>query len=255
MVVNKFPKWKKIWHDIRTMQNGALLIHGFTATPECLDSLVGPLCQAGFEVSMPLLAGHGSTAYDLSKTTWQDWYNSVTEAFKTLQKQCSTVCVAGLSLGGLLSLKLATEYPVERLALLATPVFLGGVLAKYALPFVGKTFLKEIYRYQPKLMGPDIADPEARKNFKSYTKMPIKSILEILALQKDVIPRLKEIQAPALIIHSPKDNTAPFANMEFIKTNLGSKIIKTITLERSNHVLTMDYEKDLVAREVIGFFE
>lgn len=236
------------------MPPGALLLHGFTATPECLESLSGPLRRAGFEVEAPLLAGHGSTAAELSKTTRQDWYDSAVHGFEFLQKRCSSVSVAGLSLGGLLGLKLATEFPVARLALLATPVFLGGILARFALPIIGNSFLKEIYPYQAKWAGPDIADPEGRKSFKSYTKMPIRSLMEIIALQKEIVPKLPSIDVPTLIIHSPHDHTAPYANMEYLRKNLGSKVVKTVTLERSRHVLTVDYEKERVAEEIVNFF-
>jgi esterase/lipase len=42
--------------------------------------------------------------------------------------------------------------------------------------------------------------------------------------------------------------------MAFLQRRLGSEIIRTMTLKRSNHVLTMDYEKDLIAEEIIKFF-
>ncbi len=235
-------------------RQGVLALHGFTATPECLESLTAPLRKKGFEVSAPLLVGHGSTAQALSQTKWQDWYQGVAGEFEKLQKLCSDVSVVGLSLGGLLSLKLATAYPVRRLALLATPLFLSGFLAKYVLPVLGNTFLKEIYPYQPKLAGPAINDPVGRAQFKSYTKMPIRSIMEIVRLQKDLASRLPSITVPTLILHSPHDTTAPYANMEFLKSKLGSPEIKTISLELSDHVLTMDYEKEKVAHEVAQFF-
>ena len=78
--------------------------------------------------------------------------------------------------------------------------------------------------------------------------------MEILQLQEDVIPRLPQVTAPTLIIHSPHDSTAPYENMAYLKEHLGSKVIKTVTLEKSDHVLTLDYEKNLVAREVVNFF-
>ena len=236
------------------MRQGALLLHGFTATPECLDSLSEPLRQNGFVVEAPLLAGHGTTAEELAKTTWQDWYDGVKKSFRILQEKVDGVSVAGLSLGGLLSLMLASEYSVKKMALLATPVFLNGFLAKRVLPLVAHSFLEKIYPYQRKWAGPAINDPIAREQFKSYSKMPIRSIMEIVNLQKEVVQRLPRITVPTLILHSPHDTTAPYANMDYLKSHLSSKKIKTVTLEKSDHILTMDYEKDLVAQEVVRFF-
>ncbi len=238
----------------RSGKVGVLLIHGFTATPECLESLAAPLKKDGFVVGAPLLAGHGTTVQDLAQTTWEQWYDGVVQAFEALARRVDEVCVAGLSLGGLLALKLAEERKVRRLALLATPVFFKGILMNKILPFVGNSFLKTIYRYQPKFFGPAINDPAGRKAFKNYSMMPIPSIMEIMKLQEVVRPCLKEVKAPTLILHAVHDTTSPYENMPYLEKHLGSKTIKTVTLERSNHVLTLDYDKDLVAREVVRFF-
>jgi len=235
------------------MPQGALLIHGFTATPECLDSLASPLRKAGFIVEAPLLPGHGTTVEDLLKTTWQEWYQTVIDSFKKLQG--GSVCVAGLSLGGLLGLYLASEFPIDRLALLATPVFFTGFLERKVLPIFANSPLKKIYRYQRKWMGSAISDPEGRRRFKSYEEMPIQAIWEVVKLQRLVQGRLATVRSPTLILHSPHDNTAPFENMDYLKRHLGSRVIQTATLKRSNHVLTMDYERDRVAQEILEFFK
>ncbi len=236
------------------MPPGALLIHGFTATPECLESLAGPLRKAGFQVEAPLLPGHGTTPEELLKTTWQEWYEAVAEAFDRLKKKTDTVCVAGLSLGGLLGLRLATEKSVERLALLATPLVFKGALMRIVLPILARTPLKDVYRYQRKWMGAAISDSWGKRHFKSYDEMPIRSVWEIVRLQKEIRGRLREVTCPALIVHSPHDITAPYESMGYLERHLGSGLIKTVTLTRSNHVLTMDFERDKVANEVLQFF-
>lgn len=237
------------------MPPGALLIHGFTATPECLDSLKVPLEKEGFVVETPLLAGHGTTARALRKTTRQDWYQSVLAAYRSLASRTESVCVAGLSLGGLLALQLASEFPVKRLALLATPIFFEGFLMKRLLPFIVNGPLGRLYAYQPKLLGPAINDPAGRRAFKSNFFMPLKSVMEIVRLQDELRPKLQRVTAPTLIVHSPRDNTAPYASLEYLKKDLAAKTIRTVTLKESNHVLTLDYEKDQVAREVVKFFK
>lgn len=219
-----------------------------------MESLAGPLRKAGYRVEAPLLPGHGTTPEDLLKTTWQDWYEGVKKSFESLHRETGSVSVTGLSLGGLLGLMLASEFPVQRLALLATPVFFTGFLTRVLLPIVARTPLKDLYRYQKKWMGAAISDPEGKRRFKSYDEMPIASIWEIVRLQKVVRKRQESITVPTLILHSPHDITAPYANMDYLKNHLGSKEIKTVTLNHSNHVLTMDYEKEFVADEVRRFF-
>lgn len=236
------------------MAHGVLLIHGFTATPECLESLRQPLEKAGFAVEAPLLAGHGTSAADLRRKRWRDWYDSVLPAYRSLETKAESVCVAGLSLGGLVALKLAQEMKVRRLALMATPILFRGFVMNRLLPLIAGSFLRHLYPYQPKFLGPAINDPVGKKAFKSYKLMPISSIREIVRFQEDVRPKLPLVKAPSLIIHSPKDSTSPYESMAYLEKNLGSKTVRTVTLKSSNHVLTLDYEKDLVAREVLKFF-
>jgi carboxylesterase len=236
------------------MTRAALLIHGFTATPECLDSLKVPLERAGFMVRAPLLAGHGTSARDLRRTTWRQWYGGVLEAYEALAKESDSVCVAGQSLGGLLALKLASERSVRSVALLATPILFEGFLLNRLLPILASSPLRHVYAYQPKLLGSAISDPEGRKAFKSYFWMPVESVMEIVRLQRDVRARLGSVAAPALIVHSPRDTTAPYASVAYLGKNLGSKKIRTVTLKTSNHVLTLDYERELVTTEVVRFF-
>lgn len=235
------------------MPRGVLLIHGFTATPASLDSLRRPLEDAGFLVEAPLLAGHGTSARDLRRTTWRQWYEGVLSAYEALEKKTGDVCVAGQSLGGLLALKLSSECRVRRLALLATPILFEGFLLNRLLPVIDGSPLRHLYAYQPKLLGSAISDPEGRKAFESYFWMPVASVMEIVHLQNDVRSRLESVTAPVLIVHSPRDTTAPYASVAYLEKHLGSKKIRVVTLKRSNHVLTLDYEKDLVAREVAAF--
>ncbi len=232
----------------------ALVIHGFTATPSCMETVAQPLRDAGFLVRSPLLAGHGGSARDLEKTTWQDWYESVRVAFQELKQKSESVSVVGQSLGGLLALKVAAEFPVARLALLATPILFNTFTVNRLLPFVERSFLRHIYRFQPKLFGSAISDPEGRRKFESNFWMPLKSVMEIVRLQEVVREQLPDVTAPALILHSPRDTTAPYESMEFLKKHLGSKKNKAVSLERSNHVLTLDHEREKVSREVLEFF-
>lgn len=242
------------------MSNGVLLIHGFTATPACLESLAQPLRQNGFVVRAPLLAGHAQTEELLKKTTWPEWYAGVQDELTKLQKETDRQFVAGLSLGGLLTLRLASErlaseFKLSGMALLATPLVFRSLAAKVLLPLIGNTPLQRLYPYQRKWAGPAINDPAGREQFKSYVKMPIAAIMEIVRLQHELAPRLAQITTPTLILHARHDTTAPYENMEIIRKALVSAPVETVTLERSDHVLTMDYEKKEVAERVVKFFK
>ena len=56
------------------------------------------------------LAGHGTTPQDLNETKWQDWYKAVSDGVYRLQAGCDRVSIVGLSMGGLLTIKLRLNY-------------------------------------------------------------------------------------------------------------------------------------------------
>jgi esterase/lipase len=75
-----------------------------------------------------------------------------------------------------------------------------------------------------------------------------------LEFQGVVREELKHIHQPAIVMHATHDQTVPYANLDFLKAVLASKEIKTVTLTRSNHIITVDYDKAIVAKQMIKFF-
>lgn len=234
---------------------GVVLLHGFTGTPDSMRPLANFLGEAGFTVSVPLLAGHGTTPENCAKTTWHDWYQSAKLAYMELHEQCAKVFVAGLSLGSLLTLKLANDYPhvISGIACLATPLYLKA-WPSMMLPIIWKTPLRTLYTYQKKF-GVDIKDPQAKLNFWNYDRMPLSCIVSITDLQSEIQQSLSQIHTPLLLIHSRHDSTAPFESMNRVAAGVSSTTTETVTLENSFHVITIDYDKDLVAQKVTQFFQ
>ena len=65
---------------------------------------------AAFQVVVPRLPGHGTTWQECNQTSWTDWYAELDEAFSMLSARCEQVFLAGLSMGGSLSLRLAEQH-------------------------------------------------------------------------------------------------------------------------------------------------
>ena len=54
-------------------RSGVLLLHGLTGSPYTFGPLARVLSEQGYEVSVPLLPGHGTTPNQLRYTGWNDW--------------------------------------------------------------------------------------------------------------------------------------------------------------------------------------
>jgi carboxylesterase len=94
---------------LRGNRCGVLLIHGLTGTPTEMRFVGNGLNRAGFSVLGMQLAGHCGDERDLLATGWRDWYASVLAAADRLREQVDHLFVAGLSIGGILAVKLAID--------------------------------------------------------------------------------------------------------------------------------------------------
>jgi carboxylesterase len=70
--------------------------------------------------------------------------------------------------------------------------------------------------------------------------------VEFLKLLDFVKTELPKVKAPSLVIHSRRDHTITFDNLEYIASNISSSLVRTLTLENSYHVISVDEEKALI---------
>ena len=120
-------------------RTGVLLVHGFTGTPMSMRPWGEHLAEAGFAVRCPLLPGHGTRWQDCNLSSHDQWTTAVDEAFDALAADCDRVFVAGLSMGGTLSIRLAEVRPDDVAGLvLVNPALLTQRLDAKLLPMIAK---------------------------------------------------------------------------------------------------------------------
>ncbi len=216
------------------------------------------IAAGGFRVSAPCLPGHDGGFDELSRVTWEDWYEEVRKAYKALRKETELVYCAGISLGALLCMKLALDegWGVRAMVLMATSLSLSRV-ATIGLNCVRYTPLRWFVHAFPKNLNKNIADPEGRVVYGELSQpmMPARAVYELADLQRELKPNLSRITNPVLLIHGQGDLIAPPSNVDFIRKSIASDVVETIILPRSRHVITMDYEKDRVALATLDFFK
>ena len=94
-----------------------ILIHGLTGTPNEMRFIANYLNKRGYTVICPKLAYHGESIWLLKRMRWQDFYESVRKVILSGEASGSAgpIYVSGLSMGALLALLLAEEFP-DRIA-------------------------------------------------------------------------------------------------------------------------------------------
>ena len=227
--------------------SGVLLIHGFTGLPAALFLLGEFLNREGFTVLCMRLAGHGTDENDLMRTTRGDWFNSVLDGLAILRGACDKIYVVGHSMGGLLTLKLASECDVEKIITLAAPIFIDDGLGLRNLP--PREFCGNACIVQPRKKLFDV--PQTANEV--YKKTPLVSVHELIALIDDVKKLLPKISAPILIMHGEEDHTAQPRSARFIMDNIGSKVKRVITVPNGGHLLPLAEERDFVFEAIRNF--
>jgi len=234
---------------------GCLLIHGFTATPQEMAFLGARLHAAGCTVTGVRLAGHGTSVEELARVTWRDWYASARDALLGLQARVPRIAVVGQSMGALLAVQLAAEYPtaVTGLALLAPAFVLSKRRLRWLAPsFPFLTWLSGQRVRSVAKTDSDIADARARAERESYERIPLRALHQFVALQDQARAQLSRVRQPVLVIHSRQDHTCPLANLGVLERGLG-RPVERLVLDDSYHVVSVDVDKERVADAVIVF--
>jgi carboxylesterase len=235
-------------------QRGILCVHGFTGTPHEMRGLAASLARRGPTVHAVALPGHATVIDEMDDTTWGDWAGAVVEAYDRLAARCSSVAVVGQSLGGLLTLYLATRRRPAAIASLGAPLRLAGLSGMVARASTRWPLAGRVQRL-PKLGGSDVRDPDAKAANPAYPAIPVRPLGELLAFMRVVDDALPQVTAPLLLIHAEQDHTAPVDSVARISRRVGSLDQRVVRLPDSFHLVTIDVERDRVADEVGTFFE
>ena len=96
------------------------MIHGICSTPRHFDFLL-PSIPEDVSLCNILLAGHGGTVEDFSRTSMKEWKAQVCRFLDMLSETHERIIVVGYSLGTLLALNFWQDYPKVKGLLLLNP--------------------------------------------------------------------------------------------------------------------------------------
>lgn len=225
---------------------GVLVLHGFTGNPATMRPLAEALVDAGFTVSMPRLPGHGTTIEEMNTTGWDDWSGEAERAYTELAGVSERVVVAGLSMGGTLTAWLAARHPE-----IAGIVLINAAVKpqEEGLAELVQAMIDAGEEYAP-AVGSDLADPDAFEP--AYEGSPLRPLLTMVAAVEALQADFAKVTCPALVMQSPNDHVVDPTSADHVAGLLGGPV-ERVSLDRSYHVATLDYDKDLIAERTIDF--
>ena len=225
---------------------GVLVLHGFTGNPGSVRPLAEAFVADGRTVVAPRLPGHGTAVEDMLETRWADWSAAAEDAYADLAGRARTIVVAGLSMGGTLACWLAARHPDVAGLVAVNPLVQPPDPEMVAM---GRAMVEAGETVAPGI-GSDIADPEAHET--AYPGSPLVPLLSLVAGVEALQADLPRIACPLLLLTSPEDHVVPPANSDHLASVVAGPV-ERVTLERSYHVATLDYDKDLIAERAVAF--
>jgi carboxylesterase len=225
-----------------------VLIHGFTGGPYEIEPLAEELRKQGYEVEIPILAGHGMGRQHMAGVTYQDWIDSVDRicqkafAYSHMGEGHQRILI-GFSMGGWIAAHLANKYEANRLVMISPP---------YVYPNP-KQVIVDGFRF---ILG---RNPGARRYFAQYNRKirltPLRSVLELKRLVTYCSPCLPEIQIPTLVLQGELDHVVCPHGATLLYKRIGSPHKEIGYFPKSRHFLCLDEEKEEVIERIVRFLE
>ena len=252
-----------------------VLVHGLTGAPNEMRFLAWFLNTHGYTVAVPRLANHGQPLHILKSTRWEEFYSSVRKAFTELNATHTTVFAGGLSMGALLSLMLADEFPakVAGVSCLSPTMFYDGWNVpwyQFLLPLGSRTPLRNFVYFKEEppyglknerirekvhqfYQKADIHEMREVDRY-GYPYFPVRLLGELRRLVARLEDRLPSIGCPCQIIQARHDDMSSLRNAQHIFDRISSRQKEIVYLEDSYHVITADQERGKVAQSMLDFF-
>lgn len=224
-----------------------LLLHGFTGHTADVRMLGRFLESKGYTSHAPIYRGHGLPPEELLKANPTQWWEDVEQAFTHLKDLgYEEIAVCGLSLGGVLGLKLAYSEKVKGVIPMCTPMFFDN---ETQLTQGFKRFASEYKQLQEK-------DDQTINQEVSTLMDNAEALFDQLGtFINDVHAQVDTIYTPTFVVQATKDEMINTDSATYIYNSVETDDKEMKWYEESGHVITLDKEKDQLHNDVYHFLE
>lgn len=224
-----------------------LLLHGFTGHSADVRMLGRYLEKKGYSSHAPIYRGHGLPPEQLIQSNPHQWWDDASKGYNYLQHLgYREIAVAGLSLGGVLSIKLASSEKVKAVIPMCTPMIFDD---KHRLKFAFRHYAKEYKQYEGK--KDTVIEEELNKLMTNSEDL----FKEIATFNEEVREEVDMVYVPSFIVQARKDEIINPESANYIYEQIESDTKSIKWYEESGHVITLGSEREQLHEDIYAFLE
>ncbi len=251
----------KISYEVRGNGPPLMLCHGLLGDGSLWDQMTGQL-EKNFTLIIPDLRGQRHSSTETPFTLWDsaDDLMAILDAEKITQTQA-----IGFSMGGMAVLRMAIKYParVSALGLISTAagqepakslkkhLRSASIIRLFGPLRIFESFSKDFMFRQGFEESHPIQFEAVMKSMRCQNKRSAAHAMIAVYCRDSVIPFLKQITAPTIIVVGTKDKSTPVKCSEEMARHLPHS--KFFTIEGAGHMLPTECPQELV-EHIVKFF-
>ncbi|WP_428416398.1 alpha/beta hydrolase [Phocicoccus schoeneichii] len=222
-----------------------LMLHGFTGNTSDVRQLGRYLEKHDIPSYSFNYEGHGEAPEKILKSSPYIWYKQVVDTYDELKKQYDRVFVVGLSIGGVLGLRLTLDREVEALATVCSPMSLKT-----------NDELLENFKTYARMFKSRFEQKDEGEIEKEIDLLSDESVFEdIRSFIMSVRDDLDEVYVPMFIAQGEKDVVIDQGSAKIIYDTVDSDDKNIIYYKDSGHVLTLDKDKETFFEDYYDFIK
>src|SRR5699024_8448829 len=191
-----------------------LLLHGFTGHSADVRMLGRFLEKKGYTSHAPIYRGHGVPPEELIQSNPEQWWEDVQEALQHLKELgYEEIAVAGLSLGGVLGLKLAYSTQLTAVIPMCAPMYFDN---QTQLTVGFESFSKEYKQLEQK------SEDEIEKEVNILMKESVGLFEKLKETIEEVKENIDTIYTPIFVVQAGKDQIINLESATYIYENVES---------------------------------
>ncbi|KGX92874.1 carboxylesterase [Pontibacillus halophilus JSM 076056 = DSM 19796] len=224
-----------------------LLLHGFTGHSADVRMLGRYLQKNGYTTHAPIYSGHGVAPEELIKTTPADWWEDAQAGLQHLKDSgYEEIAVVGLSLGGVMSLRLSYSTPIKGVVPMCTPMFFDN---EKELTGSFKTFIKEYKKLEGK------TEETIQEEMDWLIEHSTETFQELGKFIKEVHDEIDTIYTPIMVVQAEQDEVINTDSATYIYNTVESDTKDLKWYTESGHAITLDKEREQLHEDIYNFLE